>query len=52
MPPNSANAPTIVAELMAGENLRGEGAAPTKKRKFAAIRNLIAGGALTSKLTI
>ncbi len=29
MPPNSANSPTRVDDLMAGEALRGEGAAPT-----------------------
>jgi hypothetical protein len=29
MPVNSANAPTVVDELMVGEALRGEGAAPT-----------------------
>jgi hypothetical protein len=34
MPPNSANVPTIVVELIADEVLRGEGAAPTKKMNF------------------
>jgi hypothetical protein len=29
MPPNAANAPKIVDEQMAGEDLRGEGAAST-----------------------
>jgi hypothetical protein len=34
MPSDLANAPAKVAELMAGKDLRGEGAAPTKKMNF------------------
>ncbi len=33
MPLISANAPTIVDELTAGEDLRGEGAAPSGKKQ-------------------